>query len=149
MEKRIIVIDNEPLLADLIKEMLNEEEGFKVSQITATREDFLREIGENQFDIALVDISIGEREEGIDILRILRKLEIQLPAIAMSAHKEIDYGLKCLRAGAKGYLNKSEIVSSLTHALEEVCCGNLFVSGDAGNYILNQYKECSLGDERR
>lgn len=140
-EKRIVIVDNEPLFPDLIKEMIDKEEGFKVSQITKTREAFLKVLEQDSFDVALIDISIREREDGIGILQILKKHKAQLPSIVLSAHSEIDYAFKCLQAGARGYVNKAEIHSTLISALKEVCCGHLFVSGERGIDILNQYKE--------
>lgn len=132
-------MDDEPLIPELIKEMLEEEKEFEVSQITTTQEDFLKQVSRNSFEVALIDISIGKKEGGMDILQVLSKQKVQLPIIVLSGHSEIDYGLKCLQLGAKGYINKLEICSSLTKALKEVCCGNLFVSGAKGTDILNEY----------
>ncbi len=141
MGKKIIVIDNEPLFPNLIKQLLEDEKDFKISKITATKEEFLKEIEQNSFDVALVDISVGEREGGLDILQILRNQKVPLPAIVLSAHSEMDYGLRSLQAGARGYVSKGEISSSLIKALRQVCNGDLFVAGDKGMEILNQYRK--------
>lgn len=140
MEKRIIVVDNDPVFPDFIQEMLNDVEGFKVSRVAATKDDFFHMIQKEPFDMVILDISIGGREGGIEILQTLKEKGANLPVIVFSAHSEIDYGLICLQAGAKGYVNKSDIYSTLVHALKVVEGGNLFVSGKTGVYILNQYK---------
>ncbi len=141
IKNKIIIVDNEPLILDLIKEMLDEEAEFEVSHITATKEGFMQLIEQHSLDVAVVDISIGEREDGIDILQLLEKRQVKLPTIVLSAHSEIDYALKCLQAGAKGYINKSQICSSLLQALKTVCSGDFFIAGERGPDILKKYKK--------
>jgi two-component system, NarL family, invasion response regulator UvrY len=140
MKKRIIIIDDEPLIPHLIKELIEEDHEFEISQIAVSKEEFLTKITQGTFDIALIDISIGEREGGIELLKILKSKGINLPAIILSAHDEIHYALKCLTAGAKGYINKSCICVDLARGITEVLAGHLFVSGRDGEFILKEYK---------
>jgi two-component system, NarL family, invasion response regulator UvrY len=141
MKKKIIVIDDEPLIATLLKELIDEEEDLEVAQVATKKEEFLNFVLQNRYDIALIDISVGEREGGLDILQILKAKGIELPAITLSAHDELDYAAKCLKAGAKGYVNKNSICADLVRGVKEVLSGQLFVSGDKGEYILRQYKK--------
>jgi two-component system invasion response regulator UvrY len=141
MKKRIIVIDDEPLIATLLKELIDDEEDLQVAQVATRKDEFLRFVTDNPYDVALVDISVGEREGGLELLQTLKSRGINLPAITLSAHDEIDYAVKALNAGARGYVNKNSICADLIRGVKEVLNGNLFVSGDKGEYILRQYKK--------
>lgn len=140
IKKRIIIIDDESLILTLMKEIMEEDQELEISEVATEKEQFLNLVLHNSFDAALIDISVGGREGGLDILQILRDKGIYLPSIVLSAHEEIDYALKCLHSGAKGYVNKRYICTDLIRALKEIFCGNLFVSGRNGPYILNRYK---------
>jgi DNA-binding NarL/FixJ family response regulator len=140
IKKRIIVIDDEPLISTLIKEMIAGDQEIEISEIVTHKKEFLDLVFHHPFDAALIDISVEGREGGLDILNILRLQKTQLPSIILSAYDEIDYALKCLQLGAKGYLNKRYICMNLKTAFQEVFDGNLFVSGDYGKYIVNQYR---------
>ncbi len=141
MKKKIIVIDDEPLIATLLKELIEDEPDMEVAQVATRKEEFLGMVTQDVFDIALIDISVGGREGGLELLQILKMKGIKLPAITLSAHDEADYGIKCLQAGARGYVNKNSICADLVRGVREVLGGQLFISGDKGVYILRQYKK--------
>lgn len=142
-KKRIVILDDEPMFPYLIKELIQDDHGFEISEITATPEAFLDYVERNHFDVALIDISVGDREGGIRLLESLKKKGIKLPSIILSAHSEMDYGLKCLETGAKGYINKSYICSSLVEGLRQVCRGRLFVTGEHGAVIVRQFEKAN------
>jgi two-component system invasion response regulator UvrY len=141
MKKRIIILDDEPLIPILIKEMVEEEQGLEIAQIATDKTEFLESVKQNSFDAALIDISVGGREGGMELLQILKNRNTTFPAIILSAHDERNYALKCLQAGAMGYISKNCICTDLIRGLKEIFAGNTFVSGEKGEYILKQYKE--------
>jgi two-component system invasion response regulator UvrY len=144
MKKKIIVIDDEPLIATLLKELIDEEPDLEVAQVATKKEEFLKSVSNNTYDIALIDISVGEREGGLDLLQTLKTRGIHLPSITLSAHDEVDYAIKCLKAGARGYVNKNSICADLINGIKEVLAGKLFISGEKGEYILRQYKKIAI-----
>jgi two-component system, NarL family, invasion response regulator UvrY len=141
MKKRIIVIDDEPLIATLLKELIDEDEELEVAKVATKKDEFLQAVAADRYDIALIDISVGEREGGLELLAAIKSRGIKLPAITLSAHDEADYAIKCLKAGAGGYVNKNSICADLIRGIKAVLSGQLFVSGDKGDYILRQYKK--------
>ncbi len=140
-KRRIIIIDDEPLISGLIKELIEEEPDLEVAQVARSKEEFFEKILQDKFDLALVDISLGERQGGFDLLREFKGQGIELPAIMLSAHSEKDYALKCLNNGAKGYINKMHILSDLVNASREILNGGFFVSSNEGDTILKEYRK--------
>jgi len=141
MKKKILVVDDEPMIASLLKELIDEDPELQVAQVATRKSEFVDFVAQNIYDIALIDISVGEREGGLEMLQHLKDKGIELPAITLSAHDEMDYAAKCLKAGAKGYVNKNSICADLIRGIKEVLAGNLFISGDKGEYLLRQYKK--------
>ena len=140
VKKRIIVVDDEPLIAILMKEIVEEDQELEIAKITNSKGDFLNALGQGPFDAALIDISVGGREGGIELLQVLKERSIGFPLIILSAHDELFYALKCLQAGARGYINKKYICTDVVKCLKEVLGGRLYVSGERAEQILNQYK---------
>jgi two-component system, NarL family, invasion response regulator UvrY len=140
MKKRIIVIDDEPLIPALMKEIIEEDPGLEISHVATDKEGFISSVLESAYDAALLDISVaGHRQGGLDILQALKDRSIDMPVIMLSAHDELDYALRCLQAGAKGYISKNNICTDLVRGLNEVLEGKMFVSGQMGSEIINSY----------
>ncbi len=141
IKKKIIIIDDEPMIPSMIKELIEEEEpGLEITAIVTDREQFLWQVSENLFDAALVDIAVGEKEGGLDILRTLKDRGFNFPVIILSAHDEVSFASKCLGLGAAGYVNKGYICSDLILGLKKVLSGELFVSGRDGDLIVKEYR---------
>jgi two-component system invasion response regulator UvrY len=143
-KKQIIVIDDEPLISTLMKELIEDDQEFEIAKITTEKEEFLKACTEHKYDVALIDISVGWREGGLEILQILQEKGIDTPCIVLSAHEEIDYASRCLKLGALGYLNKNYICTDLIAALKAVSSRELFVSGNNSRYILEKFKQESV-----
>jgi two-component system invasion response regulator UvrY len=141
MKKKIIVVDDEPLIGALMKIIIEEDQELEMTQIATGKAEFLNLVGQDTFDAALIDISVGGREEGIELLHIMKYKAIKIPTVMLSAHDELHYALKCLLAGARGYINKKYICTEVIMCLKEVLNGQLYVSGDKGNEIIKHYKK--------
>ncbi len=141
MKRKIIIIDDEPLIPALMKEIIEESKEMEIAAVAGQKDEFMGLVSTGRFDAALIDISVdGQREGGLNILQTLKDKEMGIPAIILSAHNETDYALKCLQYGAKGYVCKNYICTDLVRALKEVLHGNFFISGSKGPYILNKFK---------
>lgn len=140
VKKRVIVVDDEPLISSLLKELMEDDPDVEISQMVTEKGQFLDSVLSKEFDAALIDISVEGREGGLELLKTLKSRAIPLPSVVLSAHEEIDYAPRCLELGAKGYLNKKYICSDLKRALMEVMNGRFFVSGSEGKFILKKYK---------
>jgi two-component system invasion response regulator UvrY len=138
---RTIAIDDEPLILSMMQELVEDDPDVEISAITENNAEFLDMIAKEQFDVALMDISVGGREGGLELLKALQSHAKPPACIILSAHDEIDYAPRCLTLGAKGYVNKSRIVTELIEGIQKVKAGNLFVSGPNSNYILNQFNK--------
>ena len=138
--KKIIIVDDESLIPSLIKELIEGEcPELEIAAIATDKDQLLDLVSKNSFDAALIDISIGGREGGIELLRTLKEKSFKLPVVMLSAHDEITYAAKCLGLGAAGYINKAHICNDLTRGLKKVLSGELFVSGQEGERILKKY----------
>ncbi len=143
MKKKIIAIDDEPLIAVLMKEIIEEDSELEVAQIATEKNEFVYFVENGSFDAGIVDISVGGREGGLELLQIIKDKALQIPLIMLSAHDELLYAPKCLQAGARGYINKKHICTDIGPCLKQVFDGHYFVSGDKGDFIVKEYLKFS------
>lgn len=134
--KRIIIVDDNPMIPELLKEVINAEPDLEVSRIAAGREEFFRCLEDEFFDMALVDLSLKEREGGLRILEEMARRKISLPVIIVSAHDEAVYGQSSLSLGAAGFISKNNLISDLVKGIHAVLEGRTYVSGPAGSAII-------------
>ena len=115
MEKRILLVDDEPSIHVLYREEF-EDAGYAV--ISAyTGEDGLRIFDEEDPDIVVLDIQLGDMN-GIDILRQMKEKRQEIPVILHSAFGEYKQDLASWASDA--YIVKSMNLTELLSTLRRL-----------------------------
>ena len=65
---------------------------------------------------------------GLDVVKQVKEIRPNLPVLILSMHPEEHYALRALKAGAWGYLNKSDGAEVLIPAIQKVLQGRKYVS---------------------
>ncbi len=117
---RVLVVDNDPIVAESLAEFLSEE-GYSASTACGG-EEALRAIASgaesgSRFQVVLSDVSMP----GMDGMELLRKVRERHPALAfvvMTGYGAIESAVEALRAGASDYLTKPIVDAELRVAME-------------------------------
>jgi len=133
---RVLLIEDEPTLAQTIELMLRSEELDVI--IAGLGESGLALAQADAHDIILLDLNLPDMS-GYDVLRALRRSEVRTPVLILSGLAGIDSKVKGLGYGADDYLtkpfHKDELVARI-HAIVRrsaeqaeavVQCGDLVV----------------------
>ena len=100
---RVLVVEDEKTLADLIKSGL-EDEGYSVDTAYDGEDGLF--LSENEpFDIIILDIMLP-KINGLEILKTLREKGIKTPVLMLTAKSEVDDKVAGLNSGADDYLTK-------------------------------------------
>ena len=75
----------------------------------------------------LLDISMPDRN-GIEVLKQIKKEKPELAVLMLSMHREDQYAIRSLKAGAAGYLTKQSAPNELVNAIRQVAAGQKYVS---------------------
>ncbi|TAJ92177.1 MAG: sigma-54-dependent Fis family transcriptional regulator [Gammaproteobacteria bacterium] len=116
----ILVVDDEPDICSLVKEIL-EDEGFNVTVAKNAAEARAARGGIN-FDLILLDIWMPDTD-GISLLKEWSESGLgSLPVIMMSGHGTVETAVEATRLGAYDFLEKplslAKLVLTVKHALE-------------------------------
>lgn len=77
-------------------------------------------------DIVVLDIGLPD-QNGLELLKRIHQEWPRLPVLILSMYHEDQYGLRAMRAGAAGYLNKASIPENLVLAIRKVLAGGHYV----------------------
>jgi DNA-binding response OmpR family regulator len=101
--KRILIVEDEEKLAQLIARVLREE-GYVADTASDGRSGLSHALSET-FDLLILDWMLPTRS-GIQIVRTLRAAEIDVPVLMLTARDQIEDRVEGLDAGANDYLPK-------------------------------------------
>ena len=139
--KRVLLADDHALVRAGIRALLGRIKEIEVVGEAADGREALRMIKELRPDIALLDITMPGLSS-FEVLEESTRLFPDLRVIILTVHDAAEYAMKALRAGAAGFLPKSEAVNELREALETVLCGETYVSGEvARRTVLQQARK--------
>ena len=119
--KKILIIDDEKDIRFLLSSILADE-GYETLQ-AGTVEDAELEIDTNDFNLAIVDISLNDKKkDGIYLLKKIKKINKFIPVIIISGHATIQLAVDSMKLGAYEFLekpfNKDRLLNFTKRALE-------------------------------
>jgi DNA-binding NarL/FixJ family response regulator len=124
---RVLIVDDHEVVRDGVKKILNEQLGASVFGEASTDVEALRLAREQNWDIALVDLSLG-RTGGLEVLKQLKKVRPKLPVLVLSMQSEEQCARRAFRAGAAGYVTKDIRRTDLVEAVTRIIEGGRYVS---------------------
>jgi DNA-binding NarL/FixJ family response regulator len=137
MKKKILLVDDHPLLRQGIGQLINQQEDLVTCGEAEDRASAMIAIEQVRPDLAVVDLSLKE-DRGLELIRDCRDQFPELLMLVLSMHDERFYAERVLRAGARGYIMKREASDKVLEAIRCVLGGEVFVSSRVAGSILNK-----------
>jgi DNA-binding NarL/FixJ family response regulator len=131
---RILIADDHTIVREGLKQMLSEEDGFLVAGEAANGLEVLKKLREQAFDVLLMDMSMPGRN-GIELIKQVKGEKPKLAILVLSMHKEKQYAVRALKAGAQGYLTKESAPGQLVSAIRKVAGGGVFISTEVAERL--------------
>jgi len=124
---RILIADDHAIVRGGLKQLLSDHGDFIVAGEAANGLEAIKLIREQPFDLAIMDMSMPGRS-GIELIKQVKAENPKLAVLVLSMHKEEQYAVRALRAGASGYLTKESAPDQLVAAIRKVAAGGMFIS---------------------
>ena len=99
----ILVIDDEPVLQDVLKTLL-EANGFAYHSAT-TAAAGMQSLREEEIDVVLLDLMLPD-SNGLDLLPQIKAYDPHLPVVVITAYSSIESAITAMREGAFHYVPK-------------------------------------------
>jgi two-component system invasion response regulator UvrY len=123
----VFIADDHAILRQGLKQIVSDTTDIRLAGEAATGQEALQLVRSGTCDVLVLDLNmpgIG----GLDILRVLKGERPNLPVLILSIHAEDQYAVRCLQAGAAGYLTKESAPEELVEAIRQVAAGGKYVS---------------------
>lgn len=127
--RRVLLVEDNPLFQTLVLGAVGKL-GRNWEVVTCQRGkealDLLRK-KEQAFDLALVDLGLPDIS-GVEVISAARESDSELPIMVISVISAEASVLAAIRAGARGYILKSDSESAMAEAIGQVLEGNYPIS---------------------
>jgi DNA-binding NarL/FixJ family response regulator len=124
---KILVADDHAVVRKGFQQIVATRAGWQVTGEASHGEEVLALLRREAFDVLVLDVSLGDHS-GIDLLAEIRTEFPALPVLMMSMYPEEQYAVRCLHAGASGYLQKDSAPEEILAALTRVAFGGKYIT---------------------
>ena len=109
--KRVLVVDDEPQLAEVVREFLGDRYDVEVAN---SGPEAIAAFRRRRPDVVFLDIRMPG-PNGLEVLRILRETDATVPVIMVTVDTEVGMMQECLREGAFAYVPKPFDLNYMEH----------------------------------
>jgi len=134
---QVFVVDDHPAIREALAAAIGSKIDMRVVGESSTAQDALRQMKRHEPDVVVVDISL-EDAHGLDLVEELRDRFPDIRIIVFSMYDESVYAERAIRAGASGYVMKSEATESVVKAIQAVSEGDVYLSQRMSSRILSK-----------
>jgi DNA-binding NarL/FixJ family response regulator len=124
---RVVLCDDHAMVRRGIRDTLVEAADIEVTGEASTYAEVKDVLRITPCDVLVLDLNLPGRG-GLEVLASLRELESSTRVLIVSMFAEDQYALRCLRAGAHGYLNKAGDPNELIQAVRAIATGRKYVT---------------------
>jgi two-component system, NarL family, invasion response regulator UvrY len=133
----VIIADDHAILRAGLKQILAETDDIVVIAEAQNANEAIKFSRNPDADVLLLDISLPDRS-GIDALKYIKKDNPKIAVLMLSMHREDQYAVRALKAGAAGYLCKQSASTDLVGAIHTVAKGKKFITPEVAEILANQ-----------
>jgi DNA-binding NarL/FixJ family response regulator len=134
---RVYLVDDHPAIREAIRDTIESAIDMEICGETDSSDEAVRDIEELRPDVAVVDISLNDAH-GLDLVQNVRSQYPEVRMTVFSMYDENVYAERAIRAGAAGYLMKSEPTKNIVEAVRRAHEGEVYLSRKMSSRILNK-----------
>lgn len=133
---RVILCDDHAMVRRGIKDTLADAADIEVVGESGSYSEVRELIRTTPCDVLILDLNLPGRG-GLEVLASLREDHSPIKVLIVSMFAEDQYAIRCLRAGADGYLNKAGDPSHLITAVRSLAKGRKYVTPEISEMLVD------------
>ncbi len=134
---QVFIVDDHPAVREALAASINSKIDMRVIGESGTAKKALRQMERHEPNIAVVDISLQDAH-GLDLVEEIRSRFSDIRVVVFSMYDESVYAERAIRAGASGFVMKSEPTESVVNAIQSVSEGDVYLSERMSSRILSK-----------
>ena len=121
---KALVVDDHPFIRSSVK-MLLKQEGFEVVAEADNGADAIQLAREHEPELIVLDIAMPKLD-GLEVIARLCGLGLSCKILVLTSQSPQFYSMRCMKAGAAGYISKTNDMDELVKAIKAVMSGYTF-----------------------
>ena len=135
---KTIVADDHPLVREGIKKVFENEIDLELCGMATNSNELVAMLESGLPDIVILDMDMPGKS-GLDLLKDIKSRYANLPVIILTIHPAERFAVRCLKAGASGYLCKSNLTGDLIKAIREIVIrGRKYITDEVAEQLALQ-----------
>ena len=141
---RVILCDDHAVVRRGIRDTLSEAADIRVVAEAGSYSEVREALRSHPCDVLVLDLNLPGRG-GLEVLASLRESSTPVKVLVVSMYPEDQYAIRCLRAGAQGYLNKAGEPAELVAAVRAIMQGRKYVTPEVAQMLVENLSSPSSG----
>ena len=134
MNIRILLADDHRVVAEGLRELLDNQSDMTVVGVAANGRQAVEMAGELLPNVVLMDVTMADLN-GVLATEQITRLHPQVRVLALSMHANREFLAAMMRAGARGYLIKSAPMDEVIRGVRAVVAGGSFFSSELSEFF--------------
>ena len=132
---RVVLCDDHAMVRRGIRDTLADAVDIQVVAESGSYAEVREVLRTTACDVLLLDLNLPGRG-GLEVLASLRETNSPIRVLVVSMFAEDQYAIRCLRAGADGYLNKAGDPAELIPAVRAIANGRKYVTPEVSEMLV-------------
>ena len=133
---RVILCDDHAVVRRGIRDTISEAVDIQVVGEAGSYPELREQMRKTECDVLVLDLNMPGRG-GLEVLAALREEGSPVKTLVVSMYPEDQYAIRCLRAGARGYLNKAGEPAEMIAAIRTVNQGRKYVTPEVAQMLVD------------
>jgi DNA-binding NarL/FixJ family response regulator len=134
---KILLVDDHPVVREGLSQFINSEPDLVVCGMAGDAGEAVEQIQRCAPDLIVADLSLLGKP-GLEFIKDVTAQHREVPILVLSIHDEKLWAERALRAGAEGYIMKSQATQKIVAAIRHILAGGIWVSADVNAILLQK-----------
>ena len=140
---RVILCDDHAVVRRGIRDTLSEAADIQVVAQAGSYSEVREALRSHPCDVLVLDLNLPGRG-GLEVLASLKETDSNVKALVVSMYPEDQYAIRCLKAGAQGYLNKAGDPAEMVTAVRAIMQGRKYVTPAVAQMLVEHLSSPAL-----
>jgi DNA-binding NarL/FixJ family response regulator len=131
---RILIVDDDTLIREGLKMILETEDGFEVVGTAANGQEAVKVCSVTLPDIVLMDIRMPVLD-GVQATKLIKEQFKTVKVLLLTTFKDSEYIRSAIKYGAEGYILKSNSSESIIDSIKTIFQGNVVFEKEVAGLI--------------
>ncbi|WP_047548007.1 response regulator transcription factor [Psychroserpens sp. Hel_I_66] len=131
---KLLVVDNHPIVTTGFELLFQNHPEIKVVGTVSSGVDIFEFVRRHTVDVIICEIELPELN-GITALRAIKKEHGYINIIMFSYHPEEIYAISSIKAGASGFVSKTESTDVIIKAIKRAHSGEIYLSDKMSKHL--------------